>query len=148
MSPRGLIQYGGPPGWLEESDPAGVILNVMNGPYRLPFPCRTGCPGCEMMEVPAAFCILYIYSPHWRFTSFHLHAVCSAREPTHYTVIYGNVRILAHIIVRASKVYIYMYSISCASIFVCHQLLQTTFFPNLHTYNKMKAHLNIYEQNT
>jgi hypothetical protein len=28
----------------EESDPAGVILFVMDGPYRLPFPNRTGCP--------------------------------------------------------------------------------------------------------
>jgi hypothetical protein len=34
---RGLTQHGGPPGWLEESDPAGVILYVMDGPYRLPF---------------------------------------------------------------------------------------------------------------
>ncbi len=25
------------------SDPAGVILYVMDGPYRLPFPYRTGC---------------------------------------------------------------------------------------------------------
>ncbi len=31
-------------GWLEESDPADVILYVMDGPYRLSFPCRTGCP--------------------------------------------------------------------------------------------------------
>ncbi len=30
--------------WLEESDPAGVILFVMDGPYRLPFPYSTGCP--------------------------------------------------------------------------------------------------------
>jgi hypothetical protein len=30
---RGLAQHGGPPGWLEESDPAGVILYVMDGPY-------------------------------------------------------------------------------------------------------------------
>jgi hypothetical protein len=30
---RGLDQNGGPPGWLEESDPAGVILNVMDGPH-------------------------------------------------------------------------------------------------------------------
>jgi hypothetical protein len=35
---RGLVQHGGPPGWLEKSDPAGVILYVMDGPYRLPFP--------------------------------------------------------------------------------------------------------------
>jgi hypothetical protein len=32
------------PGWPEESDPAGVILYVMDGPYRLPFPYSTGCP--------------------------------------------------------------------------------------------------------
>ncbi len=41
---RGLVQHGGRPGWLEESNPAGVILYVMDGPYRLPFPYRTGCP--------------------------------------------------------------------------------------------------------
>jgi hypothetical protein len=34
---RGLAQHGGPPGWLEESDPAGSILYVMDGPYHLPF---------------------------------------------------------------------------------------------------------------
>jgi hypothetical protein len=34
---RGLAQHGGPPGWLEESDPAGVILYVMDGPHRLAF---------------------------------------------------------------------------------------------------------------
>jgi hypothetical protein len=38
---RGLAQYGGTPGWLEESDLAGVM---MDGPYRLSFPYRTGCP--------------------------------------------------------------------------------------------------------
>jgi hypothetical protein len=41
---RGLAQHGGPPGWLDESDPAGVIF-VCDGraispafsvPYRLP----------------------------------------------------------------------------------------------------------------
>jgi hypothetical protein len=41
---RWLVQHGGPPGWLEESDPAGVNLYVIDGPYRLPFPYRTGCP--------------------------------------------------------------------------------------------------------
>ncbi len=30
---RGLAQHSGPPGWLEESDPAGVLLYMMNGPY-------------------------------------------------------------------------------------------------------------------
>jgi hypothetical protein len=51
---RGLAQHGGPPGWQEESDPAVVILYVMDGPYRLPFPYRTGLPSCEMTEFPAA----------------------------------------------------------------------------------------------
>ncbi len=46
-----LAQHGGPPGWLEESGPAGVFLYVMDGPYRLPFPYRTGCPD---MSCPAA----------------------------------------------------------------------------------------------
>jgi hypothetical protein len=41
---RVLAQHSGLPGWLEESDPAGVILYVMNGPYCLPFPYHTGCP--------------------------------------------------------------------------------------------------------
>ncbi len=27
---RGLTRHGGPPGWLEKSDPAGVILDVMD----------------------------------------------------------------------------------------------------------------------
>ncbi len=40
---RGLAQNGGPSGCPEESDPADVILYVMDGPYRLPFPCRAGC---------------------------------------------------------------------------------------------------------
>jgi hypothetical protein len=34
---RGLAQHG----WLEESYSAGVILYVMDGRYRLPFPYRT-----------------------------------------------------------------------------------------------------------
>jgi hypothetical protein len=39
MSPkaRGLARHGGPPSWLEESDPSDVILYLMDGPYRLPF---------------------------------------------------------------------------------------------------------------
>jgi hypothetical protein len=38
---RWLAQHGGPPGWLEESDPAGVIL-----PYRTGCPDRT-CPAAS-----------------------------------------------------------------------------------------------------
>ncbi len=40
---RGLTPYVGPPGKLEESDPVGLILYVMEGPYRLPFEYITGC---------------------------------------------------------------------------------------------------------
>ncbi len=51
---RGLAQHGGPPGWLEESDPAGVILYLMDGPYppdfsvpyRLPL---QELPSCELI---------------------------------------------------------------------------------------------------
>ncbi len=38
---RGLAQHGGPPGWLEETDPAGETLYVMDGPSACLF---WGCP--------------------------------------------------------------------------------------------------------
>ncbi len=41
---RRLAHHGGAPGWLEERDPAGVILYVIDGLYSLPFPYLTGCP--------------------------------------------------------------------------------------------------------
>ncbi len=41
---RGLDQHGGSPGWFEESDPAGVVSYVMDGPYLMPFSYSTGCP--------------------------------------------------------------------------------------------------------
>jgi hypothetical protein len=46
MRPKttGLAQHGSLPGWLEESNPACVILYVMDGPYHLPFTYRTGGP--------------------------------------------------------------------------------------------------------
>ncbi len=50
---RGLAQHGVPPGWLEESDPTGVILYVMDGPHRLSFSYRKGCPD---RSCPAASC--------------------------------------------------------------------------------------------
>ena len=48
LKASGLAQHGDLSDWLEESDPAGVILYVMDGLYSLPFPYRTGCPtrGC------------------------------------------------------------------------------------------------------
>ncbi len=36
LKARELVQHGGPSGWLEESDPAGVILYVMDEPDSLP----------------------------------------------------------------------------------------------------------------
>jgi hypothetical protein len=56
---RGLAQHGGPPGWLEESDPAGVILHVMDGTDRLSFLYSTGCadrscPAASWGKFPAA----------------------------------------------------------------------------------------------
>jgi hypothetical protein len=57
---RWLAQHGGPrlAGW-RKSDTAGVILYVMDGPYRLPFTYRTVLPlqelyGCVLMEFPAS----------------------------------------------------------------------------------------------
>ena len=50
---RGLAQHGGPPGWLEYSDPAGVILYVTDGPYCLLFP-HHSCNGCPDRSCPAA----------------------------------------------------------------------------------------------
>jgi hypothetical protein len=52
---RGLVQHGGPPGRLEESDPAGVMV----GPYPPAFSILYRLPGqelpsCELMEFPAA----------------------------------------------------------------------------------------------
>jgi hypothetical protein len=46
MSPkaRGVAQHGGPPTCREESDPAGVILYMMDRPYLLPFPYHSGSP--------------------------------------------------------------------------------------------------------
>jgi hypothetical protein len=52
---RGLAQHGGQTGWGAESDPAGVILYVIDRPYRLPFsvPYRLPCkelPSCKLMK--------------------------------------------------------------------------------------------------
>jgi hypothetical protein len=37
LKARGLAQHGGPHGWLEEGNPAGVILYVMGGAVPLSF---------------------------------------------------------------------------------------------------------------
>ncbi len=52
---RGLVQHGGPPGWLEESDPARCDGRFM--PPALTD--HTSCPGlgllsCERLAIPAA----------------------------------------------------------------------------------------------
>ena len=61
---RWLVQHGGPPGWLEESDPAGVNLYVIDGPYRLPFPYRTGFPdsSCPAVSLWNFQLLLYKYT--------------------------------------------------------------------------------------
>jgi hypothetical protein len=54
---RRLAHHGGPPSWLKESDPADVILYMMDRtilpafsvPYRLP---SQELPSCELMEFP------------------------------------------------------------------------------------------------
>jgi hypothetical protein len=58
MSPRasGLAQHGGSPGWLEESDPTGVIFVRMAVPPAFTVPYRLSSqelPSCELMEFPA-----------------------------------------------------------------------------------------------
>ncbi len=55
LKARGLAQHGGPPGWLEKSDPACVILYMVD----LLFSYLTGCPDrscptCVLMEFLAA----------------------------------------------------------------------------------------------
>ncbi len=50
---RGQAQHGGQPGWLDESDPAGVVLYLMYRPYHLPFLYRAGCPD---QGLPVAIC--------------------------------------------------------------------------------------------
>jgi hypothetical protein len=49
---RELVQHGGLPGWLEESDPAGVIFYVMDGTYHLSFTYLAGChdSGCPAVS--------------------------------------------------------------------------------------------------
>jgi hypothetical protein len=46
---RGLAQHGGPPVWLEEIDPAGVILYVTDGPCRPALTDHTNCPGLGLI---------------------------------------------------------------------------------------------------
>ncbi len=60
---RGLAQHGGLPGWLQESDPAGVILQMMDGPVRLPFSQFTGCPGQLRADLISSCC--YIVNVHY-----------------------------------------------------------------------------------
>ncbi len=55
QTPKARPQHGGPPGWLEKSDPAGVILDVMDCLSRtVPVALTRAAPSCELMEFPAA----------------------------------------------------------------------------------------------
>jgi hypothetical protein len=60
-----LAQRGGLPGWLEESDPAGVILYVTDGPYGLHF--RTvpvALTGAAQLRAEGISCFCYIINVH------------------------------------------------------------------------------------
>jgi hypothetical protein len=61
---RELAQHGGPPGWLEECELAGVILYVMNGPYRLPFPYRNALKGAAQLGADAISSCCYRVNVH------------------------------------------------------------------------------------
>jgi hypothetical protein len=53
---RGLARHGGPPGRPEVSALAGVIVYMMDGPYRTVLIALTGAvPSCELMEFQATF---------------------------------------------------------------------------------------------
>jgi hypothetical protein len=56
LKARGLAYHGGPPGWLEERDPAGVILYVMDGLYSTACLFRT----LPVAPIGAAQLLLYI----------------------------------------------------------------------------------------
>ncbi len=63
LKARGLAQHGGPPGWLEESDPAGCDF-VCDGRSLPPaLTDHTACPGlgllnCECLAIPTAGLLL------------------------------------------------------------------------------------------
>jgi hypothetical protein len=58
---RGLVQHGGPSAGLRDIDPAGVILYVMDRPYRLPFHYCPGCPtGAARMQADGISSCCYI----------------------------------------------------------------------------------------
>ncbi len=62
---RGLAQHGGPPGWLEESNPSGVILYVMDGLYACLF--RTvpvAQPGAAQLQADGISSCRYIVNVH------------------------------------------------------------------------------------
>ncbi len=64
---RGMVQLGGPPGRVVESDPAGVILYVMDCPSCQPFPYSTvqELPSCELKEFQAAILkLMYTTNRH------------------------------------------------------------------------------------
>ncbi len=68
---RGLVRHGGPPGWMEESDPAGVILYMMYGSYRPPSPytnpvALTGAAQLLSDEISSCCYIINVHNhPSW-----------------------------------------------------------------------------------
>jgi hypothetical protein len=60
-----LAQQGSPPGWLEESDPASVILYVMYGPYCLPLRTVTvALTGAAQLRADGISSCCYIVNVH------------------------------------------------------------------------------------
>ncbi len=57
---KGLAQQGGPPGWLEESKPASVIMYVMYGPYCLPLRTVT----VAQLRADGIFSCCYVVNVH------------------------------------------------------------------------------------
>jgi hypothetical protein len=70
---RELAQHGGLPGWLEESDPAGVILYLKDRPYRLPLLSRTGCPdrSCQLNGISSCCFIVNVHNHSSSATVHH-----------------------------------------------------------------------------
>jgi hypothetical protein len=63
---RGLAQHGSPPGWLEESDLAGMILDMMDGQYSLPFSYRipVALTGAAQLRADGISSCCYIVNVH------------------------------------------------------------------------------------
>ncbi len=79
---RGLAQHGGPPGWLKESDLAGVILyallSAISVLYRLPW---QKLPSCEQMGISSCCNLVNVHNhPSWATSRTEGMALYSSRH--------------------------------------------------------------------